>query len=114
MYKKIKYIFVFILIFSLWSIHSGITIYPSIRFPIFPHKKQAELHFQKVTVYNRTGQALNLLDIIKPYDKYYYIVSLEHLSYSDNKSSVLTFLNFLDNDSLYYSTDIISKKELLK
>lgn len=108
-YTKVKYIFLFILIVEFTAIYKGKKFYPSIIFPAFENKLDDLDDYRKVKIIDtETNKEIDIVNIIKPYDKYYYLSSIRAIAMHPEETGAINFLLFLSNkDSLNFIAEVI-------
>lgn len=110
---RVKAVFLCILVFSAITIVIKRPVYPSLRFPQFPAREGMDSTI-KVRLYSiASGKPVDLMSVIKPYDKQYYLFAMRALANPEQAPKMLVFLNGLyqethNSDSLRVETESIS------
>ncbi|MCG3167484.1 MAG: hypothetical protein POELPBGB_03276 [Bacteroidia bacterium] len=104
--KMLKIIFLLIFAFSFVSVITGLHMYPAVRFPQFPNKKMGkQISYYETKLFSRQQKKeVDLMEIIQPYDKQYYLFSLRALSNEKASQNMLSFINHLYQNK-YNTTD---------
>lgn len=79
--NRIRFFFLILLLFSLATIFLNLNIYPSIIFPHFANKKMGKnviVIYPKVFSF-KTSSEVNLINLIKPYDKRFILFTKANL-----------------------------------
>ncbi len=109
---RLKILFLVIFAFSFVTVIMGLHLYPAVRFPQFPNKKMGkQISYSETKLYSYQQQKeVDLMEVIQPYDKQYYLFSLRALSNEKASQNMLSFINYLyrnkynTTDSLYVVT----------
>lgn len=95
---RLKIIFALIFVFSFTCIIKDLHFFPAVRFPQFPNKKMgASVSYTETQLYNcGSDEKVDLMALIQPFDKQYFLFSQRALANEKAKQSMLIFL-----DSIY-------------
>ena len=80
--NRVRFFFLILLLFSFASIFFNVKIYPSIIFPHFANKKMGKnviVIYPKVFSF-KTSSEVNLINLIKPYDKRFILFTKANLT----------------------------------
>jgi hypothetical protein len=95
---RVRFFFLLLLLFSFASIFFNVKIYPSIIFPHFPNKKMGKnaiVIIPKVFSF-KTSSEVNLINLIKPYDKRFILFTKANLSSKSTTPNILRKLEQLN------------------
>ncbi len=111
---RVRIFFIIVFAFSLYAIITGTSFYPSVRFPQFQNKKMGkQISYSEVKLFNcQQKMEVNLMSVIQPFDKQFYLFSLRALANEKTSKNALAIINNLyrqknnTNDSLCFSVQI--------
>ena len=113
-FMKLRSVFLIALIFSMYGVLIEQATYPSLRFPTFPAKgAEGDVVPISVQLYAvESGREIDLMSVLQPYDKQYYLFAMRILADSSRAEPMLRFLNGL-HGSHGHSDSLAVRRTLL-